>query len=84
MSFLLKKKFDVDKISTTVDNIQASNPYRYWSKNIQVIPASLVSSIIQNEQNRQQAEKERLDLIEKQYNKEEQIRRFKRFYHPKN
>ncbi|KHS76254.1 hypothetical protein [Pectobacterium brasiliense] len=79
-----EKNLDVDKISTTVDNIQASNPYRYWSKNIQVIPASQVSNIIQNEQNRQQAEKDRLDLVEKQYKKEEQIRRFKRFYHPKN
>ncbi|WP_226374185.1 hypothetical protein [Pectobacterium quasiaquaticum] len=79
-----EKKLDVDKISTTVDNIQTNNPYRYWSNNIKVIPASQVSSIIQNEQNRQQAEKERLDLIEKQYNKEEQLRRFKRFYHPKN
>ncbi|WP_433917281.1 hypothetical protein [Pectobacterium brasiliense] len=78
-----EKKLDVDKISTTVDNIQTNNPYRYWSNNIQVIPASQVSNIIQNEQNRQQAEKDRLDLIEKQYKKEEQLRRFKRFYHQK-
>ncbi len=74
------KKLDTDKIFTTVENIQSSNPYRYWSNNIQVIPASQVSNIIQNEQNSQQAEKERLDLIEKQYKKKEQIRRF---YHPK-
>lgn len=74
------KKLDADKILTTVENIQANNPYRYWSNDIQVFPASQVSNIIQNEQNSQQAEKERLDLIEKQYKKKEQIRRF---YHPK-
>ena len=69
------RKLDVDKISTTVENIQANNLYRYWSNNIQVISASQVSSIIQNEQNRQQAEKDRLYLIEQQRKKEEQARK---------
>lgn len=69
------KKLDTDKIFTTVENIQSSNPYRYWENNIQVIPASQVSNIIQNEQNRQQAEKDRLYLIEQQRKKEEQARK---------
>lgn len=69
------KKLDTNKIFTTVENIQSSNPYRYWANNIQIIPASQISSIIQNEQNRQQAEKDRLYLIEQQRKKEEQARK---------
>ncbi|MEE3663214.1 hypothetical protein V2I52_14925 [Brenneria sp. g21c3] len=69
------KKLDADKILTTVENIQANNPYRYWSKDIQIITASQVNRIIQNEKNRQQAEKDRLYLIEQQRKKEEQVRK---------
>ncbi|KHT36893.1 hypothetical protein BV923_17305 [Pectobacterium odoriferum] len=69
------KKLDTDKMLTTVENVQMNNPYRYWSNDIQIISASQVSNIIQNEQNRQQAEKDRLYLIEQQRKKEEQARK---------
>lgn len=69
------KKLDTDKMLTTVENIQTNNPYRYWSNDIQIIPASKVSNIIQNEQNRQQAEKDRFYLIEQQRKKEELVRK---------
>ncbi|WP_192459571.1 hypothetical protein, partial [Musicola keenii] len=70
-----EKKLDTDKMLTTVENIQTNNPYRYWSNDIKIIPASQVSSIIQDENNRQQAEKDRLYLIEQQRKKEEQARK---------
>ncbi|MEI7136090.1 hypothetical protein WCT93_15110 [Pectobacterium atrosepticum] len=69
------RKLDADKILATVENIQINNPYRYWTNNIQVIPSSLVKNIIQDEDNRQQAEKDRLYLVSQQRNKEEQERK---------
>ncbi|QQA74559.1 hypothetical protein [Pectobacterium parmentieri] len=69
------RNLDVDKILATVENIQINNPYRYWSNNIQVIPSSLVKSIIQDEDNRQQSERDRLYLISQKHKKEEQERK---------
>ena len=71
------RNLDADKILATVENIQINNPYRYWSNNIQVIPASLVKNIIQDEDNRQQSERDRLYLISQQRKKEEQERKAK-------
>ncbi|WP_425591525.1 hypothetical protein [Brenneria roseae] len=56
------KKLDVDKILTTVENIQANNPYQFLSDNIRAVPASVIKSLIHEEHLRKQSEKNRLIL----------------------
>lgn len=71
------KELDMERISATVRNIQNHNPYQGWSEDISVVPASIVSKMIQEEIIRAQAEQGRLYRIEEQRKKEEQIHKAK-------
>lgn len=50
-TFKLKglERTDIDRISATVRNIQNNNPYQGWSEGISVVPASIISKIIQED-----------------------------------
>ncbi|MCD3140746.1 hypothetical protein GFK36_23580, partial [Salmonella enterica subsp. enterica serovar Enteritidis] len=61
--------------SATVRNIQNNNPYRGWSEGISVVPASIISKIIEVDIIHAQEEQGRLYRIEEQRKKEEQIRK---------
>ncbi|EBS0792791.1 hypothetical protein DTU74_23800, partial [Salmonella enterica subsp. enterica serovar Enteritidis] len=71
------KDLDINRISATVRNIQNNNPYRGWSEGISVVPASIISKIIEVDIIRAQEEQGRLYRIEEQRKKEEQIRKAK-------
>ncbi|EIB0356814.1 hypothetical protein K7676_004056 [Salmonella enterica] len=71
------KELDIDRISATVRNIQNNNPYQGWSEGISVVPATIISKIIQEDIIRAQEEQGRLYRIEQQHKKEEQIRKAK-------
>nr|HEK7841758.1 hypothetical protein [Klebsiella pneumoniae]HEK7926247.1 hypothetical protein [Klebsiella pneumoniae]HEK7936946.1 hypothetical protein [Klebsiella pneumoniae] len=43
------KELDIDRISATVRNIQNNNPYQGWSEGISVVPASIISKMIQED-----------------------------------
>lgn len=71
------KELNIDRISTTVRNIQTHNPYQDWSEGISVVPASIINKMIQEDIMQAQEEQSRLYRIEEQRNKEEQIRKAK-------
>lgn len=71
------KKLDIDRISATVRNIQNNNPYQGGAEGISVVPASIISKMIQEDIIRAQEEQGRLYRIEEQRKKEEQIRKEK-------
>ncbi|EBR4569340.1 hypothetical protein B1Q46_26310, partial [Salmonella enterica] len=66
------KKLDIDRISATVRNIQNNNPYQGGAEGISVVPASIISKMIQEDIIRAQEEQGRLYRIEEQRKKEEQ------------
>ncbi|HHT0457652.1 TPA: hypothetical protein ACTW85_002175 [Raoultella planticola] len=71
------KQLDIEKISNTVHRIQTCNPYQDWSEGIRVVPACIISKMIQEEHGRKQDEQEQLYRLEQQRKKEEQIRKAK-------
>ncbi|EGO4904939.1 hypothetical protein ITX75_004916, partial [Salmonella enterica] len=70
-------QLDIEKISNTVHRIQTCNPYQDWSKGIRVVPACVISKMIQEEHMHKLEEQGRLYRIEEQRKKEEQIRKEK-------
>ncbi|MDS7803729.1 hypothetical protein [Klebsiella oxytoca] len=71
------KNIDVDRIRLTVGSIQKHNPYRYWSNNIQVIPSSVVSNIIQDKESQLQLERDKLYFLNQLRRKQEEEQRRK-------
>lgn len=69
------KQLDIEKISNTVHRIQTCNPYQDWSEGIRVVPACVISRIIQEEHIRKQDEQDRIYRLEQQCKKEEQMRK---------
>lgn len=71
------KNINVDKIRSTVESIQMHNPYQYWSNNIQVIPSSVVSNIIQDKESQLQLERDKLYFLNQLRRKQEEEQRRK-------
>ncbi|AXC65689.1 hypothetical protein DOE63_08810 [Salmonella enterica subsp. diarizonae serovar 59:z10:-] len=71
------KKLDIERISNTVHRIQTCNPYQDCAEKIRVVPACIISKMIQEENMRKQDEQDRLYRLEQQRKKEEQIRKAK-------
>lgn len=69
------KQLDIEKISNTVHRIQTCNPYLNLSDGIRVVPACVISKMIEEEHTRKQDEQDRLYRLEQQRRKEEQIRK---------
>ncbi|MCG2854778.1 hypothetical protein L5654_14130 [Klebsiella grimontii] len=69
------KQLDIETISNTVHRIQTCNPYQDWSKGIRVVPACVISKMIQEERMRKQDEQDRIYRLEQQRKKEEQMRK---------
>ncbi|EHG4045340.1 hypothetical protein P4Q63_005308 [Salmonella enterica] len=71
------KSFDANTIAKTIHEVQTNNPYRYFLRNVSVMPASVINSIIQQEKNRRQEEENKLYIISQLKRKQEEEQRLK-------
>ncbi|EDY5734598.1 hypothetical protein GQ105_003440 [Salmonella enterica] len=71
------KSFDANKIEETIHKVQTNNPYRYFLRNVSVMPASVINSIIQQEENRRQEEENKLYIISQLKRRQEEEQRLK-------
>ncbi|HHD2904740.1 TPA: hypothetical protein ACNZ7M_005109, partial [Enterobacter kobei] len=53
------------------------NPYRYWPNNIQVIPSSVVSNIIQDKERKLQLERDKINLLNQLRRKQQEDQKSK-------